>query len=404
MTTTPYLVSWNITKRCNLRCAHCYLDSDELRGSDDISTAGAKGIMDQIASLASGAMVVLTGGEPLLRDDIFELAAYASKNGLAVVLGTNGTLLDDAIAAAIRESGIKGVGVSLDSTRPAVHDSLRGVKGAWQATVEGMERLRRAGVAFQIQFTVTRENKDEVEDVAVFSEGIGASGVNFFFLVCTGRGQDVTDLDAKEYEGVLQRIVALADVYGTRLMVRARCAPHILRVAKERSPESVLLRGATSGCIAARGYLRIDPQGLVTPCPYIPPGAVGASSLGEKDLGDIWRNDPVFRAMRDPSYKGRCGECEYDALCGGCRARALAEKGDIMAEDPWCTYEPRGGQKGPSVSARPVWTAEAEERLKRVPVFVREMVRRGVEHYAASKGIREITPELLLQLRQRRVR
>ncbi|MFZ3072659.1 MAG: radical SAM protein [Thermodesulfobacteriota bacterium] len=394
----PFLISWNLTKRCNLKCGHCYLDSTEIDGTSDISTGEARRTVDQISSLNPNALLIMTGGEPLLRDDLFALARYAADKGLIVAVGTNGTLLDDNSVKNLLKSGVKGVGVSLDSITPDYHDLFRGVKGAWGKTVKGMEVLKRHGLPFQTQFTVTKTNKQELEKIVLFSIDSGAMAVNVFFLVCTGRGEDLTDLSPKEYEETLEEVFELSQKYDGRIMVRPRCAPHILRIAAERDSESNLLKGQTSGCVAGRGYMRISPDGFVTPCPYMP-ASDGSANIKEKSLKEIWEQDKVFSSLRNPQYKGKCKDCEYESLCGGCRARALAETGDMLAQDPFCSYIPKG--KTAKEDIKPVWTSEAKERLKKAPFFLRGMIRNGVEKYAAFKSIKEITPELMAELRSK---
>lgn len=394
----PFLVSWNLTKRCNLLCGHCYLDACELSGADAVPTDEAFSYIDQIGTLSPGCMLVLTGGEPLLREDIFALASRASSLGLSPVIGTNGTLLSDEIARKLLDSGVRGAGVSLDSLAPQVHDRIRGVDGAWAKAVKGIEALSGSAIPFQLQFTLTRENMREIPAFIEFAEGTGAKAVNFFFLVCTGRGQKATDLTPQEYESALNSIALKEKEYRGRIMVRARCAPHLVRVAGESDPESALLKGGTSGCIAGRGYLRISPEGFVTPCPYIPVSD-GTPSLKEKPLSEIWEKGREFVLLRDPSYHGRCAECEYADSCGGCRARALASTGNILAEDPWCMHEPKGAKK--EAGTQPAWSAEAEERLKNIPSFIRPMIKKGLEQYASHKGIQLITPELMKELREK---
>jgi len=387
----PFLISWNITKRCNLKCAHCYLDAGELDGRDDISTAEARALVDKIAVGAPGAMLILTGGEPLLRPDIYEVASYASRKGLTVVLGTNGTLIDREAAGRIRESGVKGAGVSVDSIEPAFHDGFRGVQGAWQKTIEGLGYLKDAGIDFQLHATVVKENLRELREIASFGTLKGARAVHFFFLVCTGRGERMSDISPSEYEGALKEIVALSGEGGA---ARARCAPHILRLAP---PQSALSAG-TSGCVAGKGYLRISPEGFVTPCPYMP---VTDQSMNLRDfsVAEIIAGDASFKLLASPALKGRCKDCEFSETCGGCRARALADTGDIMGEDAWCSYEPNG--RADLNKGEPLWTEGAVERLSKVPVFLRPMVKKGVERYASAKGLSEITPEVMAELKSR---
>lgn len=398
---SPYLVSWNLTKRCNLACSHCYLDAGELSGADALSTEGALCIVDQLASAAPGAMVVLTGGEPLLRPDIYDITRHAAFSGLNPVLGTNGTLLTEEVCRRLRDSGMKGAGVSVDSTSPSFHDRFRGMEGSWKKTVEGMACLKASAIPFQAQFTITKENRHEIGKAARFALEAGAMSVNFFFLVCTGRGQKAADLTPNEYEAALEEIVRAEEEFAGRIMVRARCAPHIVRVAERVNPGSPLAKGATCGCVAGRGYMRITPEGLVTACPYIPAGANSPSVL-TTPLKDIWESDPSFMSLRAPALTGRCSECEYADSCGGCRARALASTGDLGGEDHWCAHEPqRNGKKTAAGTFTPAWSPEALERLGKVPSFLRPMIKKGLERYASSKNIETITPELMAELRQK---
>ncbi len=389
----PFLVSWNITRQCNLKCAHCYLGAKELSGEGELTTLEAKKALDRIASISPQAMLILTGGEPLLRPDVYYIAEYASSLGLTVVIGTNGTLIDDNSVKRLLDGGVKGFGLSLDSVGPGCHDRFRGMEGAWVRTMEAMDILRANKCAFQLQFTATRENKNEIPGIIRLAEEKGAMAVNVFFLICTGRGQEMTDLTPSEYEEVLRYIARAGDEYKGRLLVRARCAPHFVRIA---SGEGIDDASFTSGCIAGKGYLRVSPEGFVTPCPYIPVGA-GSLNIKDFDLGYILTNDPRFKLLSTASPGGPCKDCEFALSCGGCRARALASTGDLMGADPWCEYEP----EKKAVSPGPSWTAEAEDRLKKIPVFLRAMVRRGVEAYARKKGFHEITPEVMAVIRKR---
>lgn len=395
----PFLISWNITRQCNLKCEHCYIDATDSQTSDETSPEEALRFIDEIASLAPGAMLILTGGEPLLRPDVFDIAKAAASKGLTVVLGSNGTLIDERVVTRLQACNIKGVGLSLDSPSAAYHDAFRGMTGAWAKTMAATRALRNAGMEFQIQFTATAANRHEIPEMAKLAWEAGAIALNVFFLVCTGRGQKAADLTPVEYEEALNLIVKTEEEYRDRIMVRARCAPHILRIISSTSPDSPLGRGATSGCIAGKGYMRISPAGRVTPCPYIPVEP-HTPSIRQRRLRDVWEHDPVFLALRQPEYKGRCGDCEFSELCGGCRAKAYASTRDIMAEDPWCQYVPKG-KKPALFTHAPVWTEAANKRLAEAPVFLRTMIKSGVERYARHNSITEITPELMAVLKRR---
>ena len=269
----PFLIAFNLTQRCNLRCAHCYLDAGTRQsgGPAELCTAEIQRVLDQVAELSEETMVVLTGGEPLLRPDIYELARHATRLGLMVVIGTNGTLLDDRRIARLREAGVHAVGISLDSLDPAHHDEFRGLRGAWEKTLAGIDACRRAGFMFQLHFSVTDDNADELDDMIEFARSVGAAVLNVFFLVCTGRGERLSNISGDVYERVLRRLAEAARDE-QELLVRARCAPHFKRMALEMNPPlPVTLADGyeAGGCLAGTRYCRITPTGEVTPCPYM---------------------------------------------------------------------------------------------------------------------------------------
>ncbi|MCH8851443.1 MAG: radical SAM protein [Planctomycetes bacterium] len=400
----PYVISWNLTSRCNLRCAHCYIDASQAMPGE-LSTTEALRVLDEIAEVNSETLLILTGGEPLLRPDLEELVARASSLGMMVVLGTNGTTLTTDRACALAERGLSGVGISLDSLIASRHDEFRGMAGAWDAAIRGVESARQAGLDVQIQMTLTRDNFRELPQVVRFSREFGARVLTVFFLVCTGRGQDLVDLTPEEYERILKWLAAVEQ---EGMMIRPRCAPTFRRILAQAKPDSILLQSDAGRCLAAKNYCRITPDGKVTPCPYMP---LVAGSLREDSFAAIWKKAPLFESLRNPALQGRCGDCEYKELCGGCRARAYAAVGDPLAEDPWCTYVP-GTDPSPPPSADPsaerqetavTWTPEAEARLKKVPFFVRRMVRSGVEAFARRQEANLITPELMGEARGRMV-
>lgn len=363
-------------------------------------THEAVAFIEQLATLCPGAMLVFSGGEPLMRADLSSLVSHAAHMGLLPVLGTNGVLLSDERARDLAESGLKGVGLSLDSLDARKHDEFRGVPGTWRKTLAAIESCRRHGLAVQIHTTATRENHMEIPELIAFAAEQGAAAFNLFFLVCTGRGQEMTDITPAQYEAALRLLASAQESYRGRMLVRARCAPHFVRLVHERGAE---IAAATAGCMAGTEYMRVTPEADVTPCPYVP---AAAGNLRVDSLAHIWETAPVLAQLRRPNLTGRCGACEYKQLCGGCRARALAASGDLMAEDPWCEYEP--GQSDSvalklegAANAEPEWTREAQARLARVPAALRPMVERGVVAYARSKGLGEITPELMREMRAR---
>lgn len=410
MQESPYIISWNVSRRCNLACSHCYLPAGTGEAADpspshELDTEEALQVIDQIADINPELMLILSGGEPLLRKDIFKFAAYASGKGMMVVLGSNGLLIDNEVASDLRRSGVSGVSISIDSVSPEIHDGIRSFEGAWEKAVEATGICKSRGLSVQVNAVVTKKNCEELPGLVRFSAQLGARVFSPFFLVCTGRGEELTDISPRQYEEALLFIVKSGGKYGD-MMIRTRCAPTFRRILYENDPDSLLLKMDTGRCLAGSRYCRITSEGDVTPCPYMP---LSLGNLRERDFRDIWENSEVFASLRRPLIRGKCGICEFRQICGGCRARAYAACGDYLSEDQWCAFAPGGGpviqqpaaESSPGVGSRPHWTEEAEERLKRVPLFVRSMVRGAAERYAEENGCREITPEMMEELRKR---
>lgn len=402
-TAAPYLVALNLTRRCNLSCSHCYLDANtRLDEGDEMDSQQLCDLLDEMAQ--SGVeMVVLTGGEPFLRRDLLTLAQHGSRAGLMVVVGTNGILLNQKRVQQLKEAGVAGVGISLDSLEPERHDAFRGQPGCWEAALTGMDYCREAGLPFQIHFSVVEENAHEIEAMISFAREVGATVLNVFFLVCTGRGESFSNIDPAGYERVLQTVLK-ADQTPGGVMVRARCAPHFKRIAHQADANSPLTRVQGydgGGCPAGKRYCRITPEGQVTPCPYMP---LVAGELSQSSFGEIWQTAPLFKQLREGTVGGSCGHCEYRLLCGGCRARPVAHGGGIMDEDPWCGYQPNRGpvitpDEGKSTKNEVAWSDEARLRLAKVPSFVRRMVERRAEAYVLKQGGSQVTLAVLATLR-----
>jgi putative heme d1 biosynthesis radical SAM protein NirJ2 len=327
------IISWNTTRKCNQFCAHCYRDARPDADADELTTEEGFRLLDEIKQ--SGFMImVLSGGEPLVRPDILDLVRHGSEVGLRVVLGTNGTLLTPEWVANLKTAGCARVGISLDSTDPAIHDKFRCMPGAWELSVQGMRYCREAGLPFQIHTTVTERNQQEIIDLTDLAVSLGAAAHHIFFLVPTGRGEGIEQesLKAQEYEKLLNRILKKQQEVDIEL--KPTCAPHFMRIAKRRS---IPMR-FTKGCLAGTHYCVIAPNGDVHPCPYLP---LTVGNVRETPFTEIWRSNPVFEELRACELKGRCGKCDCADICGGCRARAYYYSGgDYMAEEPWCLYLP----------------------------------------------------------------
>jgi AdoMet-dependent heme synthase len=346
----PLVMSWNVTRECNMKCSHCYINATDNKLSNELSTQEGKYLMDQICQV-SKPLLILSGGEPLLRPDIYELIRYGSSKGLKMGLGSNGSLIDDKVAAKLKAAGIATVSISLDSHISAQHDEFRGVAGSWEKAVNACKVLRKNNVLVQVNTTLTQQNYNQIDDIMSLAEEIGVENFHLFFLVPTGRGAKLADISAQKYEDMITN--TFAKVAKHRLNVRPSCAPQFMRIAKGMGLD---MRQWVRGCLAGLYYCRIYPNGDVTPCPYLP---LKLGNIREKSFKEIWFDSDIFRALRNPnSLKGKCGACNYRSLCGGCRARAYglsndfidycgdlhepAElKKDYLTEDPWCVYQPK---------------------------------------------------------------
>jgi radical SAM protein with 4Fe4S-binding SPASM domain len=465
----PYVVSWNLTYRCNLACEHCYLDAgpQPLVGTENFADRSELGtdecfkVIEELAAFAPECVTILTGGEPLLRRDILEIVQRAADRGLWVVVGTNGVRITENLARRLADAGARGLSLSLDALDPERHDRFRKVRGAWRNTVEGAEILNRTGLPFIVQTTAGSHNLGELDAIADFAHNRLAAKVwNLYFLVPTGRGQFVSDITPAQYDEVLASLYRIQRKYDRRMLVNAKCAPHYIKTVLENSTASEqsgeptewtvtdsgsthaassgpspirTYSGGAGGCPAGTHYMGIRPNGDVTPCPYLP---VFAGTLRSASLADLWTSSPLFADIRQrSSLGGRCGACEMNGHCGGCRARAYGMTGDVMAEDPLCTHTPGTFAGSPLLVIRPLshlrrfgeagavensgslaapaiqyglespttiaWDDAAAARMKKIPAFVRGMVIKAVEESCRKNGISVVTAAELERIRAR---
>jgi len=280
--------------------------------------------------------MIFSGGEPLMRDDIYELVHYAARSGLSPVLGSNGTLITPGVAADLKEAGAMAVGISLDSTDTAKHDAFRSSTGAWQAAVDGMRACREAGLPFQVHTTVLEWNNEEIEDLTDLSVDLGARGHHIFFMVPAGRAVNIEaeTLRAEQYEQLLRRIITKQGQVDIEL--KPTCAPQFMRIARQMGVKMRFSRG----CLAGTSYCIISPRGDVQPCAYL---NIPLGNVRQTPFDEIWRGNDVLQRLRTLDYSGGCGTCAFKKICGGCRARAYFYHGDYMAEEPWCLYHGRKG-------------------------------------------------------------
>ncbi len=337
------MIAWELTRSCNLNCLHCRAAAERGPYEGELSTEEALAFIDEVVSF-SRPVLILTGGEPLMREDVFTLARYATGKGLRVVMATNGTLITPEIVSRMREAGVKRVSVSIDGATPQSHDAFRGVNGAFEEAMRGIRYLREGGVEVQINTTLTRRNVKELDSFIRLTEEVGAVAYHIFLLVPTGRGKEMKgeEVSAEEYEQVLERFYDLSK--RVPLQFKATCAPQYYRIAaqkgerlRERSRDA--LHTFTRGCLGGVGFCFLSHRGDVQPCGYL---EVVAGNIRERGFREIWEESELFQKLRDPdNYRGKCGRCEYRVICGGCRARAFAATGDYLEEEPLCPYEPR---------------------------------------------------------------
>lgn len=344
----PKWIAWEITRRCNLRCVHCRSSSEmEVKGHPDFSTEEAFRILDDISGYAKP-VIVLSGGEPLIRDDVFEIAAYGTEKGLRMCLATNGTRVTEEVCREIKDSGIRIVSLSLDGSTEAVHDDFRNQEGAFAGTLRAAGLFRKHNIEFIINSSFTGRNQEEIPRVYRLAKDLGATAWYMFMIVPTGRGEEImSELISKEdYEEILEWHYRM-EKDESDMLVRPTCAPHYYRVALQKAKEEKVRlerrtlkfsTGGAKGCIAGQLICLLNVDGDVLPCSYFP---VSAGNVKEKSFKEIWEGSELFRELRDfKKYKGRCGSCEYINVCGGCRARAYSIYGDYLEEEPFCSYMP----------------------------------------------------------------
>lgn len=371
----PRLVAWETTRACNLACVHCRAEAQYHPDPRQLTTAEGFRLLDEIASFSSP-IIILTGGEPLLRPDIFEVAAYGASKGLRMVMSPCGTSLTPQIVQKLKDSGVVRLSISLDGSTPEVHDTFRGTPGAFEGTLRGMRYCVEAGLSFQVNTTVTKRNVDDLPRMLETVLAVGAISWHPFMLVPTGRGKALRDeeVSPEQYETILEWVERKSHEHS--IIMKPTCAPHYVRIMKQAavaarregrssgeaerpaphgsqaSPQHPAahahggrphgdgqgLHSVTRGCMAGDGFCFVSHIGDVNGCGFLP---VLAGSVREKPFPEIYQFSQHFQLLREyDKLEGKCGRCEYRVKCGGCRARALAETGNYLSEEPYCVYEP----------------------------------------------------------------
>jgi heme b synthase len=348
----PRVVAWESTAACNLACVHCRASAQLSPAPDELTTEEAFHLIDQLAEFGAP-ILVISGGEPLLRPDILDIAAYGTRQGLRVAVSPNGTLLTVDMVRALREAGVQRISVSIDGSTAERHDAIRGVSGAFEAAMAGLAACRASQLGFQLNTTVMRQTRHDLPAIGNLAVSIGAEAWHLFMLVPTGRGRIDDEVSPSEYEQILCEIYDMRS--RAQIPIRVTCGPHFMRIVAQNqvrhrrrgdakpSPHAAggpshNLDHTSRGCLAGDGYFFISHRGDVTPCGYFP---VVAGNVREAPIREIYFHSPLFRSLRDlQAYKGKCGACEFLRVCGGCRARAYSLTGDYLAEEPYCIHQP----------------------------------------------------------------
>jgi len=339
------VIAWEITRHCDLRCRHCRGGARPVDYEGELTTDECLRVVDGIAACCKP-ILILTGGEPMSRPDVYDIAGHATQCGLRVVMAPCGHLLTAETATRLKDAGVRAISISIDGATAATHDAFRGVAGAFDRTVAGLRHAIDAGIAFQVNTTVSRTNVDELPAILDLAVAWGAKTLDLFFLVPTGRGASLKEqeITAEEYERALRW--ALDAAREAPLRIKTTCAPHFARVRRQVAQEQRQVPGyreeaVGTGCMAGQGFVFISHRGILQPCGFLD---VPSGDLREVDFDfrRAYEDSTVFTALRArENYGGKCGACEFLRVCGGCRARAYARSGDFLAEEPSCGYIPR---------------------------------------------------------------
>ncbi len=350
----PFTIAWEVTRACAYACVHCRADAQHHRDPRELTTDEAKALIERLAAFGNNPILIFTGGDPMMRPDLFELIAYASERGLRCSLTPTATALPtkERLEKA-RDAGIRRVALSLDAPRPEVHDEFRKVKGSWQRTMDTLHRAHDVGLSVQVNTTVAKHNIDILHEMVPFIQEVGAVQWSVFFLVPTGRALREQMISAAQHEKVFNWLYDLSQ--SAPFDIKATAAPMYRRVAIERkraentgAPVTFQSAGfqyadglnrPTKGVNDGNGFLFISHIGEIQPSGFLP---VTAGTVREDDVVDVYRNSQIFKDLRDPSkYKGVCGTCQYNDVCGGQRGRAYGITGDYLESDPACVLVSR---------------------------------------------------------------
>ncbi len=338
--------AWEVTNACNLRCIHCHVTADT-PGEDELNTSEAKHFIDDLSRVTEFRTLVYTGGEPLVRPDIFELMHHSKKAGFINVLATNGTLITEETAIKLKDAGVATAAVSLDSSKEGIHNYVRNKDSAYNLAMRGIHALKKAGIPLQINTTAMHYNFDDLDELLALVDKLGSGIMLMYQLVPVGRGEIIEDATLKinENERLLKFLARKQKEISTIVepVAGPQYWPYIMEEAgKTNGIYLKMAKQVFHGCAAGRGFVYIKANGEVWPCPFV---EVSAGNVRQKPFDEIWRSSEVFLNLRDREnlLKGKCGQCRYNGICGGCRGRAKAYTGDYLGEDPSCFIDTEEG-------------------------------------------------------------
>jgi len=399
---TPFLAIWEVTQSCDLACKHCRAAAQPLAHPDELTHAEGKALIDQIAAMKIP-IFVFTGGDPMKRADVFDLIRYAAGKGVHVAVTPSATpLLTREAIFKMKEAGVVRLGISLDGSTPAIHDEFRGLSGAWQRTMDAIQWAGEAGIPIQVHTTLGKKNIDDLDNLCSLFEKQSIVMWNVFFLVPVGRGQLDDLLSAEEFEKAFAKIYELSQrasfqvktteaMHYRRYLLQhnleekkfghpgghpgAAAQGHDAAHAEKTAPAEKYESGTPTAAPHARnmgwatrrvndgkGFMFISHTGNVYPSGFLP---IHAGNIKETPLAEIYREAPIFKALRDTSkLEGKCGACEFKELCGGSRARSYAVTGDPLAAEPCCIYQPKHWDAELEQNAEAFHTHEFEPLVK----------------------------------------
>jgi heme b synthase len=344
-TLAPNVIAWESTRACNYACRHCRAKAQKKPDPSQLTTQEAFNLVDQIVDLCKPVLII-SGGDPLQRADIFEIASYASSRGIKVAMSPSGSDISPDVIQKMKLSGVRMISLSLDGSTPEIHDNFRGVPNAFELTMKNMSYARQENLPFRVNTTVTQHNLNDLSSILRLAVEVGAKEWDVFMLVPTGRGKVEMEITPSQYEETLQFIYNASRT--SAIPIKMTCAPQYMRVIAQhiknepgqtQPPAHGGHHMGGRGCMSGNGFCFISHVGEVFGCGFLP---ISAGNIRQQSFKQIYQHSPLFVELRNHNLlEGKCGICEYKTICGGCRARALSVHKSYLCEEPYCVYTPK---------------------------------------------------------------